>query len=132
MTRKLAVIGSRSYKDNQKAKLAAKEIISFYALDLFATTIVSGGAKGPDSWAEEVAKEMLLAKHIFLPAWKKYGKVAGLKRNDEIINEADFVLVFWDGRSKGTFYSINKALELNKPCKVYIWQEGEHKWKSYY
>lgn len=83
-------------------------------------TIVSGGAKGVDSYAEQFAKRWVLKTKIFLPEWDKYGKSAGFKRNELIINEADKVIAFWDGSSKGTKHSIDLAIKMKKPLDIYV------------
>lgn len=36
----------------------------------------------------------------FLPEYKIHGRYAPLKRNLEIIDNADFVLAFWDGKAE--------------------------------
>jgi len=48
---------------------------------------------------------------IIKPEWNKYGKSAGYKRNSLIINEADKVVAFWKGESKGTKHSIDLAIK---------------------
>lgn len=82
--------------------------------------IVSGGAKGPDTWAEVVADERGMELAIYLPEWKKYGRAAGNKRNTLIAQHADSCLVFWDGESRGTQDFLRKAFRLRRN----IWMIG--------
>ena len=103
---KVAVIGSSDYNDYDEVKNTLK--------GLNITLIVSGGAKGADTLGERYADENNIPKKIFLPDWNKYGKRAGFIRNTDIINEAELVVAFWDGESKGTKDSIKKAEEQNK------------------
>ena len=49
------------------------------------TEIVSGGAKGIDTCAKLHAKENNLKLTEFLPNYQKFGRVAPLKRNLQII-----------------------------------------------
>ena len=51
---------------------------------------------------------------IFLPEWKKYGRAAGPVRNKEMVNSADLVIAFWDGKSKGTKSLIKYAEKIGK------------------
>jgi hypothetical protein len=74
------------------------------------TTIISGGAKGVDSWAASEATKLGFRVVEFLPEWDKYGKKAGFKRNTDIVEAAEMVVAFWDGKSNGTRDSIDKAL----------------------
>ena len=76
------------------------------------TGIISGGAKGADTSARKYA----LAHHLPLtelrPDYRRYRKGAPLKRTIEIIERADFVLIFWDSTSKGTRYAIEQCEKL--------------------
>jgi hypothetical protein len=112
---RLAVIGSRSFNDYK----VAKAVLDDCHKNVGITSIVSGGAKGADSlgarWAHENEIELIL----YLPDWERFGKSAGFRRNSEIINDSDAVIAFWDGESKGTADSINKANE--KGLDVFIY-----------
>ena len=103
---KVAVIGSRGFNNYE----LVKENLSKIQI----TLLVSGGAKGADTLGEQYAKENGIETKIFLPDWEKHGKAAGMLRNTDIINESEVVIAFWDGSSKGTLDSINKAKKLNK------------------
>lgn len=53
--------------------------------------------------------------------FQSYGQAA-YARNRLIVQEADLVLAFWDGKSKGTKHSIDLAHELDKPVTVIEWR----------
>jgi len=76
--------------------------------------VVSGGAKGPDTWAIDAAKERGLQTTVLLPDWKRYGRGAGQQRNKAIALLADSCLVFWDGESPGTNGFIKIAFKLRR------------------
>ena len=80
--------------------------------------IVSGGAKGIDTCAAEFAREHNLKLTEFLPDYKRFGKGAPLKRNITIIEYADIVLAFWDGKSKGTAFVVENAKKLGKEIRI--------------
>lgn len=84
------------------------------------TEIVSGGARGVDTSAREYALTHGLPYVEFLPEYAKYGRSAPLKRNLQVIEYADIVLAFWNGKSRGTNYVIQKCREINVPCKVFM------------
>ncbi len=111
---KVAVIGSRNFNDYDLVKKTLD--------DMKISLIVSGGAKGADSFGEKYAKEKDINTLIFYPDWKKYGKAAGMIRNTEIVKNSDIIVAFWDGVSKGTKDSINKAKKLNKQVKVVLFE----------
>ena len=107
---KVAVVGSRNFQDYD----LLKQILAEYEI----TEIVSGGAKGADSLGEKYANEHNLPIEIFKPDWKRLGRGAGPARNKTIVENADFVIAFWDGVSKGTQSSINIAKKLNKALRI--------------
>ena len=87
-------------------------------LNMKINSVISGGAKGADTLAERWANENNIPIILYKPAWKKYGRAAGLRRNENIIESCDFCLAFWDGKSKGTKFSIDLCKRLKKPIKV--------------
>jgi hypothetical protein len=103
---KVAVIGSRGFDDYELVKTALSPLTIIL--------LVSGGAKGADSLGERYAKENNIETLIFKPDWEKHGKAAGMIRNTDIVNNADTIIAFWDGESKGTKDSITKAEKLGK------------------
>ena len=84
------------------------------------TKIISGGARGIDSAAEEYADKNGIAKEIFLPNYAKYAKRAPLIRNQEIVLNSDIVIAIWDGSTRGTKYTIDFAKRIGKQVKVFI------------
>ena len=82
--------------------------------------IVSGGAKGVDTLAREYARKHNIKLTEFLPKYKIYGRGAPLRRNIEIIEYADIILAFWDGKSRGTKYVIENCRKRNIPIIVYL------------
>lgn len=107
---KLAIIGSRNLTNVNIDEEVDK---------LNPTTIVSGGAKGIDTLAEDYAKRHNLPLIVFKPEYDKYpDKQAPIIRNNQIVAEADFVLAFWDGESRGAVYAVHRAEKLGKKTKV--------------
>jgi uncharacterized phage-like protein YoqJ len=121
----LAIVGSRSFKSNLPARVTAQDIVRNHLRDGKYNKIISGGAVGPDTWAEEVAEQFKLETIIYKPDWKTYGKSAGIRRNVDIINNADFVLIFWDGSSKGTAHDIKIARKNGISYELYQWDKTD-------
>ena len=84
------------------------------------TEIVSGGANGVDKCAANYAKDRRIKLTEFLPEYDKYGKAAPIVRNKRIVDYADKVIVFWDGKSKGSLSVIKYAEKIGKPCKIVL------------
>ena len=107
---KVAVIGSRN--------LAIDNISDYLPNET--TEIVSGGAKGIDTSAREYANANSIKCTEFLPEYSKYKQGAPLKRNLQIIEYADEVIAFWDGKSKGTKFVIDSCNKTGKKVTVII------------
>ena len=102
---KIAVVGSR--------KLAVDNLGKYIPDNV--TEIISGGAKGVDTDAKKYALSHGIKLTEILPEYNKYGRSAPLRRNIAIIEEAELVLVFWDGHSHGTKFVIDRCKEKNIP-----------------
>lgn len=113
---KVAVIGSRGLKVKDLEKYLPENT----------TEIVSGGAKGVDSSAREYALSHDIKLTEFLPEYDKFGRNAPLKRNIAIIEYADVVLAFWDGKSHGTKFVIDNCKKLGVPVKIYTPDNSEN------
>ena len=80
--------------------------------------IVSGHAKGADLAGEQYANEEKLDLEIFPADWKKYGKSAGFRRNEQMAEFADALIAFWDGKSHGTKHMIDIATEKGMNVRI--------------
>lgn len=76
--------------------------------------IISGGAKGIDTLAEQYADSHGIEKLIVRPQYDKYGRAAPIKRNEKMVELCDAVLAIWDGTSRGTAYTLDYARKKGK------------------
>ena len=76
--------------------------------------MILGGAEGIDRLAERYADEHKLSKLVLYPQYDRYGRAAPLKRNEVMVDLADQVLVIWDGKSRGSQYTIEYAKKQRK------------------
>ena len=70
--------------------------------------IIHGGAKGVDSIAQEYADEHGHCTVIFKSIHPDKG-IYYLHRNAEMVGACDWVIAFWDGKSRGTKFTIDYA-----------------------
>lgn len=111
----LGIVGYRNFNDYECFNENIKTFICNYGkID----KIVSGGASGADHLAERYAKENNIPIIIHKPEWNKYGKFAGPKRNQYIIDDSTHLIAFLSPDSKGTYDSINKAKSKNIPLMI--------------
>lgn len=76
--------------------------------------VISGGAKGVDTFAKLFAARHRKSYLEFAPQYALYGRYATLKRNAQIVKEASAVIAFPSAESKGTFHSIKEAQRLGR------------------
>lgn len=108
---KVAIVGSRNCNN-----LAVERILRHIPENC--SGVVSGGAMGVDSLAEEAARIRKLPFEKILPDYENYGREAPILRNIEIVKKADLVLAFWDYRSRGTAHTIAQCVERHVPVRI--------------
>ncbi len=101
---KLLIAGSRSITNFDLSPYIGEDV----------DTILSGGADGVDTIAEKYADEHRLSKIILRPKYKLFGRGAPLKRNEELVQLCDYVMIIWDGKSKGTRFTKEYAEKSGK------------------
>lgn len=108
---RVAIIGSRKFPQ-------LKAVEAFVDGLPAGTVVISGGAVGVDLTAEIAAKTRGLEVISFPAQWGLHGRRAGFIRNQLIVNEADIIVAFWDGKSKGTSHTVSLAKKAKKPVLV--------------
>jgi len=103
---KVIIARSRNFSNYQILK---KECAQFLQKQKSIKIISEGHYKGADKLGEQYAKEKELILARFPAEWDKYGKAAGPKRNKEMAIYANALIVFWDGKSRGTKNMIQHA-----------------------
>lgn len=116
-TKRVVIAGCRDYDDYTEAKayidLCLSEIKKKNSI-----IIVSGCASGADAIGERYADENCIKVEKYPADWKKYGRSAGPIRNRQMAEISDFVICFWDGKSRGTKSMIECAEECGRPIKI--------------
>lgn len=113
---RVLIAGSRGYTDYGEAcRHINKCLESVSDSDII---IISGGAYGADKLGERYAAENGYKIEKHLPDWKRYGRSAGIIRNREMMIEADLVICFWDGESRGRRSMVEFSKRLGKKLRV--------------
>jgi predicted Rossmann fold nucleotide-binding protein DprA/Smf involved in DNA uptake len=105
---KLAIIGSRNIESIN---------IDDYVKEK-PDVVISGGAKGIDTIAWAWAVDNGIEIEVIRPDYNKHGRGAPLRRNEVIVQKANKVLAFWDGKSHGTKFVIDYAKKIGKEVEV--------------
>ena len=117
MILKIVIAGCRNYNNYDEAK----EYIDFCIREIKKNNtivILSGGSRGADAIGERYAIENGYEIRKFVANWDKYGKAAGPIRNEQMAIEADYIICFWDYKSRGTKSMIENAKKYFKPYKI--------------
>ena len=114
---KTAIVGSRGLDNHCYGMIAEK-------VPAGTSEIISGGAVGADTLAERYAAEHSLPITVIRPDYTAYDRHAPLIRNREIVDAADYVLIFWDGASRGSMNVIMTCIRQNKPFRVFLVEES--------
>jgi hypothetical protein len=111
---KVIIAGGRNFDDFNKLCQVCDEFLK----DQHDIEIVSGAYKGADALGERYAAERNYPIKQFPANWRRYGKSAGLKRNNEMAAYADVLIAFWDGESKGTKNMIDLATQAGLKIEI--------------
>lgn len=115
--KRVIVAGSRTFNDYDMVRSILDIKKDREGEDII---IVSGGARGADRLGELYAQDNNLECHLYEANWSKYGKAAGPLRNEEMADNADMLLAFWDGRSPGTSHMIKTARKKGLHVELFI------------
>lgn len=131
---KVAIVGtSHNMTENEERDVRQFCAMILQDFDPTQTTVVTGGAKGVDSIAGNVA---LLNRFAYKPIFPMgFGTKANLARNMEIANECDKLFCIsipvhekkcyhhdppQEHEKTAGCWTMKKALELNKPCRLLV------------
>lgn len=112
---RILITGSRNWID--------EAVIADAIVKADATEIIHGGARGADSLAGKVARDMRLPCTEYIADWKRHGRAAGSIRNQRMLNEGkpDLVLAFPLEESRGTWDMVRRAKRANVQVRI-IWE----------
>lgn len=116
---RLAISGSRSFRHDHHRSVVLSALDVLHSQTPI-TEILTGDAAGPDRFAADWARTHGVPCHVLCPDWRRYDRRAGLVRDDQIVAGAERLLAFWDGRSRGTAYTIRAARAQRIPVTVYL------------
>jgi hypothetical protein len=108
---KVIIAGSRTMLDPKHIESAVKDS----QFDI--TEIVSGTARGADFLGELYGEYYGIPVKRFPADWDMYGKAAGYKRNQQMADYADALILVWDGKSRGSGHMLEIAKR--KGLKIY-------------
>lgn len=112
---RVIIAGGREFDDYEYLKKTMDYLLHNITEEIF---VVCGMARGADTLGERYAKERGYEIHYFPADWDKHGKSAGYIRNREMAENADALVAFWDGKSRGTKNMIMLARQQGLKVRV--------------
>ena len=110
VVKRILITGGRDYADREKMR----EVLSGLVNTNPDVTIIHGGARGADRLAGEVADDLRVPVEVHAADWRRWGRSAGFRRNQEMIEaDVDLVVAFPGGR--GTADCVWRAKYANLP-----------------
>ena len=102
---RVIIAGSRDFQDYDMLCKICDHLFQYTK----PTAIICGCARGADKLGERYAMERDIPVRYYPAHWSLYGKRAGYLRNETMAKNADALVAFWDGKSKGTKHMIELA-----------------------
>ncbi len=106
------IAGSRTIRDGALVDKGVKEC------GWQITQVVCGKAHGVDTLGETWATTHNIPVAPYPAQWSVYGRRAGYVRNAEMAENADALILVWDGESKGSAMML--ALARKKGLRIHI------------
>ena len=109
---KIIIAGSRSLHDYQLlCQTLAPERHRI-------TQVLTGGARGAELLGYRWAWKHAVKHQRFRANWERFGKAAGVRRNHQLAQAGDVLVVFGNTTSPGTAHLIQCMQQLGKPVVV--------------
>ncbi len=119
---KVIIAGSRGFNQWYRLYIECDRLLKNITDEI---EIVSGHAKGADLLGEKYAKAKGYGIKLFPADWNTYGLQAGGIRNLKMAEYADYLIAFWDGKSKGTANMIRHAKKVGIDCRIIKYEDEQ-------
>jgi len=115
---RIAIVGSRRFADTAR-------VVDYVNSLPPRASIVTGSASGVDAAATRAARAKGIAVQVVPASFEELSDPArSALRNQKLIDACDVLVAFWDGASKGTRTTVERALDSGKEVHVFITKMG--------
>jgi predicted Rossmann fold nucleotide-binding protein DprA/Smf involved in DNA uptake len=111
---RVAIVGSRRFSDPNR--------VSDYVNALPPrASIITGSASGVDAAATRAARAKGIPVQVMPASFDELSDATrSAARNQRLVDACDVLVAFWDGSSKGTRTTVERALDSGKEVHVFV------------
>ncbi|HEY8801965.1 MAG TPA: hypothetical protein VIN00_02720 [Candidatus Dormibacteraeota bacterium] len=111
---RVAIVGSRRYSEPSR--------VSDYVNALPPrASIITGSASGVDAAATKAARAKGIPVQVMPASFDEMADASrSAARNQRLVDACDVLVAFWDGSSKGTRATVERALDSGKEVHVFV------------
>jgi len=85
------------------------------------SSVITGSASGVDAAATKAARDSGVPVRVLAASFEELADPKkSAERNQRLVEACDVLVAFWDGSSKGTRGTIDRALESGKEVHVFV------------
>lgn len=117
------VCGGRDYADEPTMRAVLCRLVEELRID----RIVTGGARGADTIALELALEGGLAMFVEHADWNKHGRAAGPLRNQRMLDRYPVSVVVAFPGGNGTADMVRRSIAAGVPFVIVVAADGRYK-----
>jgi len=111
---RVAIVGSRHFADPGRVADYVKALPA-------GASIVTGSASGVDAAATRAAREKGIPVQVMPASFDELADPSkSAARNQRLVDACDVLVAFWDGASKGTRTTVDRALDSGKEVHIFV------------
>jgi len=111
---RVAIVGSRHFSDPVR-------VIDYVKSLPPRASIITGSASGVDAAATKAAREKGIPVQVIPASFDELADASkSAARNQRLVDGCDVLVAFWDGSSKGTRSTVERALDSCKEVHVFV------------
>jgi len=111
---RIAIVGSRHFAEPAR-------VIEYVRSLPPKASIITGSASGVDAAATKAAREKGIPVQVMPASFEELADAGrSAARNQRLVDACDVLVAFWDGSSKGTRATVERALDSGKEVHVFL------------
>jgi predicted Rossmann fold nucleotide-binding protein DprA/Smf involved in DNA uptake len=111
---RVAIVGSRHFPNPARVVDYVKSLPA-------RASIITGSASGVDAAATKAARDKGIPVQVIPASFEELADPSrSAARNQRLVDACDVLVAFWDGTSKGTRTTVERALDSGKEVHVFV------------